>query len=146
LLAADFTALALEATQTLASLSTALGVAAARVVGLTLADLPGLRRNSPSISLPPNEQRTPTLPRKSTPWRVTGRPYRNGRAAPRCRLRHSPRSPSTRPAWPCRVSMPWAIAPSGKRGVGGSFALCCTRNCVRAAGSVSCVARRRRFR
>lgn len=38
LLAADFTALALAATQTLASLSTALGVAAARVVGLTLAD------------------------------------------------------------------------------------------------------------
>lgn len=38
LLTADFTALALAATQTLASLSTALGVAAARVVGLMLAD------------------------------------------------------------------------------------------------------------
>jgi pyruvate ferredoxin oxidoreductase gamma subunit len=38
LLVADFTALVLPATQTLAGLSTALGVAAARLVGLTLAD------------------------------------------------------------------------------------------------------------
>ena len=38
LLTADFTTLALETTQTLASLSTALGVVAARLVGLTLAD------------------------------------------------------------------------------------------------------------
>ena len=37
-LVADFTSLALERTQTLASLSTALGVAAARLVGLTLDD------------------------------------------------------------------------------------------------------------
>jgi pyruvate ferredoxin oxidoreductase gamma subunit len=38
LLVVDFTALALRTTQTLASLSTALGVAAARLVGLTLED------------------------------------------------------------------------------------------------------------
>jgi len=36
LLAADFTALAMETTRTLASLSTALGMAAARLIGLTL--------------------------------------------------------------------------------------------------------------
>ena len=38
LLVADFTTLVLQTTQTLASLSTALGVIAARLVGLTLAD------------------------------------------------------------------------------------------------------------
>ena len=38
LLCADFTALALDATHTVASLSTALGVAAGRLLGLSLAD------------------------------------------------------------------------------------------------------------
>ncbi len=54
LLCADFTAMALDAAHTLASLSTALGVAAARLVGLGLADcLAGLEDELGTAHLTP---------------------------------------------------------------------------------------------
>lgn len=57
LLCADFTALALDATHTLASLSTALGVAAGRLLGLSLADcLAGLEDELGTAHLTPEQQ------------------------------------------------------------------------------------------
>jgi Pyruvate/2-oxoacid:ferredoxin oxidoreductase delta subunit len=56
LLCADFTAMALDAAHTLASLSTALGVAAARLVGLGLADcLAGLEDELGTAHLTPEQ-------------------------------------------------------------------------------------------
>jgi pyruvate ferredoxin oxidoreductase gamma subunit len=58
LLVADFTALALELTQTLAGLSTALGIAAAHMVGLSLADsLAGLTEELDDAPLNPAQHR-----------------------------------------------------------------------------------------
>jgi pyruvate ferredoxin oxidoreductase gamma subunit len=57
LLVADFTALALNLTQTLASLSTALGIAAAHVIGLALADsLAGLTEELDDTQLSPAQR------------------------------------------------------------------------------------------
>jgi pyruvate ferredoxin oxidoreductase gamma subunit len=59
LLVADFTALALDLTQTLASLSTALGTATAHVIGLALEDsLAGLNEEFDDARLSPAQHRT----------------------------------------------------------------------------------------
>ena len=58
LLVADFTALALDLTQTLASLSTALGIAAAHIVGLALEDsLAGLNEELDDAQFSPAQYR-----------------------------------------------------------------------------------------
>ena len=146
-LVADFTALARETTRTLASLSTALGVAAARLIGLTLEDaLAGLEEELfPHLTA---SQRASNIALAQAAFALAGswEPVRE------------PMEPTAVVAIPLaevtfdppRVAVPsiYAVgtARSGRPATGSSSGRCCTPSYARAAGSVLCAARRRRSR
>ena len=147
LLVADCTALALDLTHTLAGLSTAMGIAAAHLVGLPLADsLAGLAEELDEAHLDPAQrqanlqlaQATYALVRSWEPIQEDG-----GEAVvpatPLVEVLFDP--PQRRP----RAFMPWPTARRARPAVGDSSGRYSTRNAVPAAGSASCAVRKRRL-